>query len=207
MVAPLLKLRAEQQSEAGGSVSTRRLEGRDMFLIIGHLGTGALAAPPNLMPDQIYTKVSSPYGVVPKRLLWGLCHSNYVRVGTVTATDSFWKKMKRDTGEVYTERIYTTLTLKSDATLRGDTSSEFKLLVPGGTVNGTHVPTRTGSPNLQIGNRYLIGYNLMGPNSNWSPSTPTIFAALLVEPETPVDESDAQEALEYVCATVDFTTP
>lgn len=181
-----------------------------LFLLAVHTSS---SAPPRQLPDRFTTSVQTPFGLLPKGFVYAFCFSKNTRIGTVTSANSFLKVFKDLQGKVYSKRPHTTLTLKTDATLRGSPQSTFTLVVEGGTLDGVYYPTKVGVPNTKVGNRYLVSYNVVLPPqyqavpNTWPANTALIQASIQLDPDEEINPGEAVELLEESCAQVDFTTP
>jgi len=167
----------------------------------------APASPPRLLPDRFESMVEAPWGRATKRTLYGLCFAQTTRIGRVVAQESFLQEFTRESGEVYSKRPYTRVTLETEAELRGEPGQSFQLIVEGGTINRIDFPVPPEFGNTEVGAKYLVGYNpIVSPkhvHHPWPQGSPVVAAVVFLRKELDLDRA----GFDALCESVDFTTP
>lgn len=150
-----------------------------------------------------YGVVDVGFGPVPKRMAFGLCYSQFLRIGTVSATETFLKEF--DSGTHKYRQPHTTITFTTDATIRGPHSSEFEITVRGGHFEGSWYPVSSSDPQPRLGETYILAFHEIGspPRGqpmNWPLDHKMVDATLAVAPDSKLPSVEAmREELRVAC--------
>lgn len=140
------------------------------------------------------------FGPMQKRLAYGLCYARYLRVGTVVSTRPFLKPVHP--GSDAAQDVFTAITFRTDATIRGPRAGEFEIVVRGGPYQGTWYPVSRDDPQPKVGTQYILAYHTLGTPP---PGTPQVWpldhkvvtATLSVEPGSELPTVEEIKAVLY----------
>lgn len=125
--------------------------------------------------------VTHPLGELRKWTLRGLCDSDYVFVGTISQSSSYWHTFVDPANGAQHQNIVSDILFTVDTQLHGTLpSGGVQMTVDGGTVGDTTATPDARMINPVVGYRYAVGFNLVSTPSG---SHPVIHALAWVDPD------------------------